>query len=596
MTKRLFKKNITKRRKNNQLSRRHKRKKYTKKNKYGGDPNQQLRDEQQQKNLFRRALQNYIIQIRNKKNVKQAVNLIIKLFDKNIMINTLIPVTKEGKPVDKETYKSAKTPIYDFVSPVSVILNNLTGLIPESDIIRILNTYYINGGNFNNLSMRFKITPFEDQLERNNIENVKLLLNQDYNFHIIEDGLSENTKTKLAELLSTQQKITTVQPEPEPEPNVQPEPEINHVQIDQHVQLDENEKLNLQYPLPENNEIGYDKTVAPEFWKPLFKNGEELLDIRGRFMSMYENDKYNPIKQNRLSICDILERIIPGYSTRYSVNFNESLKTVVNVGILNCFITLLYGFILYKLYDTKQEYIFMIKGGRAIQLGLTGIPDVKKYASEDADILIIPNVQKGTSYDQEKMENLACHIGYLVKWMIPEDMNVIVTLPTNPKNTNKDITKLVYNDGKIFKALSDIGFGEIPEDIKKYFINLIYSPIYVDEFDETSLYIFPNIDDMLGEKLYFYTKYYYLKQKIENKEPITEKQYSNLTVDECNYYLNKFQRAIIKLLEAVVNKEYVGTVDFNKRDSERLIMRGILSGFEDYSNEQKENIIVSIYS
>ena len=49
------------------------------------------------------------------------------------------------------------------------------------------------------------------------------------------------------------------------------------------------------------------------------------------------------------------------------------------------------------------------------------------------------------------MENLSEHIAYLIKWMIPvEDINVIVTLPTNPKNTNKDITKILYNDKKLY--------------------------------------------------------------------------------------------------------------------------------------------------
>ena len=106
------------------------------------------------------------------------------------------------------------------------------------------------------------------------------------------------------------------------------------------------------------------------------------------------------------------------------------------------------------------------------------------------------------------MENLSEHIGYLIKWMIPEEINVIVSLPTNPKNTNKDITKLLYNDDKLFKALSDIGFGEINEDIRKYFVNLSYSPIYIDNFETISLFITPTLDDMLSEKLFYYTKYF----------------------------------------------------------------------------------------
>ena len=600
MTKRLFKGNITRRKHKNRKTKKQIKKIKTIKNKYGGERNIELVEQQKQKNLFRRALNNFIIQIKNKKNIKQAVNFIIKLFDKNIMINTLIPVTENGKPVDKETYNASKTPINDFVSPVSVILNNLSGVLPETDIIRILNAYYEGGGNFNMLSSRFKITPFEDQVNKKNVKNVKLLLNKEYKFHIIEDGLNEETKKKLAELIPNEQQIINQQEvvNGENENVLQPEavqinePVINEPVINEAV-INEPviNKLVLPYQLPENNEIGYNRNEAPEFWKPIFQNGQELLNIRDSFMRIYENDKYRDNNQKRIIICDILERIIPGYSTKYSLLPGELVKTVVNVNILNCFITLLYGIILYKLFDTKQDYLFIFKGGRAIQISLTGIKDIMKYVSEDADLLVIPNPSENSTYNLEKMENLACHIGYLVKWMIPEEINVILSLPTNPKNTNKDITKLVYNDGRIFKALSDIGFGEIPEDIKEYFSNFIYSPIYVEEFAETSLFITPTIDDMLSEKLFFYIKYYYFKKKLEANEPITDKKYSTLTIDECNYYLFKFQKAILKLIEAIINKEYIDTQDFNRKEAGKLTMRGILSGFEDYSNEQKENIV-----
>lgn len=153
------------------------------------------------------------------------------------------------------------------------------------------------------------------------------------------------------------------------------------------------------------------------------------------------------------------------------------------------------------------------------------------------------------------MENLSEHIGYLIKWMIPEEINVIVSLPTNPKNTNKDITKLLYNDDKLFKALSDIGFGEINEDIRKYFVNLSYSPIYIDNFETISLFITPTLDDMLSEKLFYYTK----------------------------------------LVEAIIIRDYGRVVDFNKTDTSRLILRGFIGSFEDYTNEEKENTIISIF-
>ena len=177
MTKRKIKKHITKRKNAIKATKKWVRLRMTRKSKYGNKCGGEPSEEYKQKNLFRRTLNNFIIQIKNKKNIKQAINSIIKTFEKNKLINTLIPVTIEGKPVDKETYSLAKNPvaIYDFVSPITVIFDNLTGIISDEDIIRILNAYFLNGGNFNNLSSRSKITPFENEVNKGHVANVKIL-------------------------------------------------------------------------------------------------------------------------------------------------------------------------------------------------------------------------------------------------------------------------------------------------------------------------------------------------------------------------------------------------------------------------------------
>jgi hypothetical protein len=262
------------------------------------------------------------------------------------------------------------------------------------------------------------------------------------------------------------------------------------------------------------------------------------------------------------------------------------------VNILNCFITLFYGIILNRLYETKQDYLFIFKGGRALQLSLVGIENIEKYFSEDTDILIIPNPHEGDKYDIIKMENLSEHIAYLIKWMIPEEINVIVTLPTNPKNVNKHITKLLYNDKKIFKALSDIGFEEINQDIRKYFDYPSYSPIYIGSFEIIALFITPKLDDILSEKLFYYAKYFKLKDLLEKKQQIN---YSILTIEECDYLLFKFKRAILKLVEAIIIRDYSGVVDFDKMDTSRLILRGFIGNFQDYTNKEKEDVIISIF-
>ena len=581
MSKKLLKRNITKNKRNKRNKKNNTKKTKNIKIKYGGDID--LVEEQKRKTLFRRTFNNYISQISNRNNsrnkIKDALNNLINLFNNNSMINTLIPISSNGKYVDKAT---GKEPIVDFVSPIIIIFNNLSNVISDKEIIRILNYYFFNGGNFNNMSTRFKITPFQNELNKQRINNVKMLLDTSNNFHIIEDGLSEKTKTQLSELLAIK----------EPELELEPEQKIEIIEkiINQYL-------LVLPSPIPTNNDIGYDRNTVPDFWKGIFNNGNDLLLIRDSFMSIYQYDRYTSDIQKKIKICDLLETIIPGYLTKYTLSYRETAKTLINVNILNCFITLLYGFILYKLYETKQEYLFIFKGGRALQLVLNGIPDIGKYFSEDTDILIIPNKYNGvvSNYDLSKMENLSEHIAYLVKWIIPEDINVFVSLPTNPKNTNKDITKLLYNDGTLYKALSDIGFGEINEDIKSYFDNLVFSPFYINEFKENALFITPTLDDMLAEKLFYYSKYYKYNEMLKRKEPIMEQSYVNITNEEYERILFKFKRAILKLVESVLKRDYNDVTDIQLTDSSKLILRDILKSYNDLTNQEKENIIISIY-
>jgi hypothetical protein len=593
MKKRYTKKNTISNKKN-----KNKKHKYTRKIRYGGEISEVFR----QKNAFRTELINLINKINEKSSrnlIKDVRNMLIKFFSENKqMINILIPITVNGEPIVYREISRIENPkkVYDYVSIVIILLNKLSNILSIKDLEILLNAYFKNGGNINNLSSRFKLSPFKNELNKKRVENVRMLLNNSNPFHILEDGLDDETKIQLAELIPNEQKIETI--------NV--EPLEKTIQIKEPLKINEPEqikeeivaypKLQLPYPLPLNNDIGYDRDLEPEFWKPIFGNEANLLKIREKFMSIYELDKYTSNEQKRIKFCDILERLVPSYLTLYSLNYGQSAKTLVNVNILNCLITILLGMVLNRLYETKQEFIFIFKGGRALQLSLKDIQDIGKYFSEDTDVLIIPNKYQGTSYNFSKMENLSAHIGYLIKWFVPKEINIIVSLPTNPKNVNKDITKLVYNDGKIFKAISDIGFGEIPHDIKPYFENFDFTNFNVEELNQILLFICPTIDDMLSEKLYFYAKYLIFKELLEKNEPINEKGYMNLTKEDCDFYIYKFKRAIYKLVEGILKKDYSNTEDLNKRETSKLILRGIIGNFDDYSNEQKEKIIQSIYS
>ena len=489
-----------------------------------------------------------------------------------------------------------------------------------------------------------KITPIINELNKQRVDNIRILLNKTNKFHIIEDGLDEETKRKLAELIPNEQKITSKSPEPMPieETKVSVQPKLaelipNEQKItskspepmpikETKVSLQpEFSKLTLPYPLPENNEHGYDRTVTPEFWKQLFDSKDELMNLRELFMKMYDSDKYIDNTEKRFKICDLLEKLFPGYLTKYTLSHGETPKTLVTVNVLNCLITLLYGIITSKLFDKKEEYLLLFKGGRALQLSLNDIPNVTKYFSEDTDVLIIPNKTQGGIYDFDKMKNLSCHIAYLVKWIIPEEVNIVITLPTEDAGKSKDITKILYNDKKLYKALSDIGFGEMKEDIKNYFETPLYYNFYLDEFKTNSLFITPTLDNILDEKLYFYAKYSNFKNKIENGDLIFERGYEGLTKEECDFYMFKFNRAIKQLVNSIIKRDYLvlnneetfevklpemidwkqyplkereklrNNINKQINDISRMILSSIIIKFNDYSISEKDRIITELY-
>ncbi len=573
---------MTKKRRQSRKKNQHQKKKQTRRAKRGGDPNEEVREDIQRKNLFRRTFVNFILQLKNARSnneTKSAMSSLTKLLTKNPMINTLIPITADGRPVDKETYSLATKPaaIDDMVSPLTVVFDNLSDKLSEKDMQRLLMTYYTHSGNFNAFSSRFKRTPFMHEVQKQRIQNVKRLLDKSQPYHIMEEGLDSATKDALSILLPNEQQIVSVPLPPEPLP-----------------------KLSLPYPLPterdkEGHLIGYDTSVAPEFWKPLFRDGAELFEIRNTFWEMYKTDRYMNNNAKRFQICQLLETIIPGYRTRYMLSGPESVKTLVNTGVLNCFIMLLFGIVLYKLYDTQQDYVFMFKGGRAVQLSLVDIPKIESYHSDDADVLIIPNEQVQATYQESLMTNLSAHLGLLIKWMIPDDLNIVVSLPVDQPKINSDITKVLYKDDKLYVALSDIGFGKIRPEVRPFFDHLVYSPFYIDQFETNTLFITPTLDDILDEKLYYYVKYMNLKKLLNRGEPIMDQDYVTVTSGEVDFYLYKFKRAIIKLVEAVLKRDFPEVTDLSKQESSKLILKDLLKEYHDASNEEKETIVSSIF-
>lgn len=600
-TRRIHKKNITKRKNNVKKTKKVKLIKRTRKNIYGGGKDKEKYDEIYKfRTEFIELLDNiYTINSdpnNSNNDKKKSIDPLNAFFDRtkdNViakkyeyeLINTLIPITQNGVIVDKTNYPNySNTTIYDFVSPITVIFEKLSNVITTGNMQRILNAYKKNGGEFNNPSSRLKTTPLIYELNKPyiNKNNVELLL-----IYIDINTLDNETKNKINVLRNpplpppTDTSTVSLPPPPPPDtppfllPPTPPPTDTSTVSLPPPTpiisNLIMNEKLNFDLPLPENNEVGYDTTIIPEFWKPIFPN-DDLIQIRNKFMEFYEKDKYIENNRNPVEICQLLKQIIPKYWIRNTLVHNELPKTMVNVNILNCVITLIYGMILYRLYNSNQKYIFIFKGGRSIQINIPNIDSINEYISEDTDILIIPNPDyEGSSYDLIEMQKLSEHIAYLIKWMIKTtEINIFVSLISNPKNTNKTITKLLYNDGKIYKALSDIGFGEINENVKQFFkfdelkkLEFDINDLKLNNYNEKNiLFIVPTLDNILAEKLFYYTKYLNFETIIKENEKINEPEYTDLKLDECEFQINKFFKAIIVIIKIILEK--------NKNDKQIL--------------------------
>jgi hypothetical protein len=75
-----------------------------------------------------------------------------------------------------------------------------------------------------------------------------------------------------------------------------------------------------------------------------------------------------------------------------------------------------------------------------------------------------------------------------------------------------------------------------------------------------------------------------------------EQEYVNLTTDECDRILFKFKRAILKLVEAILKRDYSDVTDLNSEDSAKLILREFMRDYKDYTNQEKEDIVMNIFS
>ena len=262
-----------------------------------------------------------------------------------------------------------------------------------------------------------------------------------------------------------------------------------------------------------------------------------------------------------------------------------------------------------------QDYKLLFKGGKAIQLVLADIPELSSYKSEDIDVLIMPDT--GILYNEADIKNLSGHLAYLIRWFlnIPAIENKIdtqykisVQVP-NPENAraNPFIFKLSYakvvqkNDFRKnikvddFRQFSDIDFKELPSNIKTYFEDAKEYKFYISELNQNVMFRCPNLGSLLDEKIYYYAKYMGLKIMLQEKKVITEEGYQQITINDCDRFLEKFKRAILAMNNGLQKQRKQRYDETELLEREKTSIRTRLTKLGITDNAFQTTIVQSLY-
>jgi hypothetical protein len=524
----------------------------------------------------------------NMKRVQEVAEIFNNGFKSNrIGINTLIPITNGSIPIDISNNNYTINPLIAFVPCLVVIFDNIDDL----NIRKTFITNFIkNTGNINLLSYTKNISALSAAIKLQDKDLVKYLLEKGADINLLTED-----QTDLLEILIKDEEIEAI---------IDPTPTKPVV------------KLILTTELPSDS--GYNPEVEPEFWKPIFEENE-MLSIRNKINEMMNSDGNIPIINKEVSqlwsVCAINQSIIPTYFTPTKNELYESFGSYINdtdidfshYNIVLCAALIVFGIISEKMIG--QDYKVIFKGGKAIQLVLAGMPETSAYKTEDIDVLIMPDTN--LPYDESIIKKLSGHLAYLIRWFLntPETHYKVSVQVPNPLNTRanpfifklsylkvaqkRDYRKQIMVDD--FKQFSDIDFKETPTSVKPYFEKSIAYKFFISELNQTLLFRCPNIGSLLNEKLYYYFKYFQFKKLLEERNPITEEGYENLTIIECDRFMDKFERAILAMNKGLQKKRNPGILPDELLEKERNSIKSRLDNLGIKDKTLITSIVQKLY-
>ena len=526
----------------------------------------------------------------------------LKRYQNNI--NTLIPVNKDGDPVDKY---SPSYGLERLVPPLVVIFNKIRDMKIRSTL---LNTFISNGADINLTNYVKDITVLSDAIRLRDKTLIELLLEKGVDIN----KLSEEQRNEMNEIMKETEE-PVIQEEPVIEEPVRIEDPVNMPVISSKPFI----KLTIPMELP--SEQGYNPDVEPDFWTPIFEE-DEMFAIRKLINDIMIADGSISITNNEVSslwsICEIVKSIIPTFFTPtknepytlFDLYQKDTDVDFKNFNIVLCSTLIIFGIISYKMIG--QDYKLIFKGGKAIQLVLAEIPNLSEYKSEDIDVLIMPD--KNIQYDELNIKKLAGHLAHLIRWFlnIPSAEYKISVQSPNPANTraNPHIFKLSYikslkkRDFRTqtlvddFKQFSDIDFKELPRHIIPYFQDdsKEYNfEISLSDTKQKLMFRCPNLGALLNEKIYYYAKYSEFKQLLQQGQPIQDAEYKTLTIPDCDRILEKFKRAILAMNMGLQKQRKLNYDAVSLLEREKTSVKNRLDKLEFTNGSLQTAILQSLY-
>jgi hypothetical protein len=250
---------------------------------------------------------------------------------------------------------------------------------------------------------------------------------------------------------------------------------------------------------------------------------------------------------------------------------------------------MLFGIISSKLQLSKNQFIIVARGGLGIALASSQLPDdrMMMIPVRDLDFKVIKNQTTARgAFDPGAAWALAQNTCSIVQWflkqIVSDGYDILLGSPqiANPVGHNAIVKISVKPPSGAFFPILDIAFGYAKD--MHYYNGLSEISGFAPIGGGAQLpvrFLFQNVHLMLTEKLYFYAQYLFLRDKLatpgyinflksmrRDKTPfgtiaygwhygvITFNDYP-ITIEQCDWFLEKFQRAIHLLTNIIVEAD-----------------------------------------